>query len=85
MPLPDELKPYARPCRGCKKLLLFAVTDTGMRVPLDTVAPTYEVNQEGEASLRAKRSTAYVSHFATCPAARDFSQSNKARSKGAGS
>lgn len=78
MPLPDHLKPYSRRCRACGKLLIFAVTDAGMRVPLDTVAPTFSVQQEGDRSLRAARSETFVSHFATCPAATDFSRKGRA-------
>jgi hypothetical protein len=81
MPLPDHLKQYTRKCRACGKLLLFAVTDAGMRVPLDTVAPTFTVKLEGDCSLRAARSDTFVSHFATCPAANEFGR--KAKAKGA--
>jgi hypothetical protein len=82
MPLPDHLKPFAQNCRLCGKMLVFAVNrQTGARVPLDTVAPTFTVEINGEASLMAERSPAYVSHFATCPAANEFGR--KAKAKGA--
>jgi hypothetical protein len=83
MPIPDHLKAFAQNCKLCGKLLVFAVNqETGARVPLDTIAPTFTVETNGEASLIATRSPAFVTHFATCPAANEFGR--KAKAKGAG-
>lgn len=83
MPIPDHLKPFTRNCRLCGKPLVFGVNkETGARVPLDTVAPTFAVETNGEASLIATRADAYVSHFATCPAANQFGRNAKAKGQG---
>lgn len=77
-------------CEGCGKRIWWIATNTGTRVPLDPVAPTYQIllrdsvepdqpltgrwvraNAEGDAE------PALVSHFATCPAANQFSGRNR--------
>lgn len=64
-------------CKGCGKLIewIEIIEDTPggpttKRIPLDSRAPTYQLNGEKWA-----RSSAYVSHFATCASANRFSAS----------
>ena len=75
-PAPDVAVPPSedRPCRACGKLLRFVSVWNERQgkwatVPLDITAPTYDLNPDG----RYYRSTAIVSHFATCPKASTFS------------
>lgn len=75
-PAPDNVVPPSedRPCRACGKLLRFVSVWNGAKwstLPLDTVAPTYDLGTDGA----YRRSTALVSHFATCPKASTFSRS----------
>lgn len=60
------------PCRGCGGPIIWAISPTGARIPLDARAPVYMV-QTDQGSTRAVRSTHYVSHFCTCPNASEFS------------
>lgn len=72
------------PCKGCGKPIVWARTPDGKRIPLDPRPPVYlwsaNETEDGYACFRADKteSTAYfVSHFATCPKANDFSASAK--------
>jgi len=49
-------------------------TEAGTWIPLDTVAPVYR--QTGEARVERDRK-AYVTHYATCPHASEFSRKNQ--------
>ena len=49
-------------CRYCGKEIIWGRFDDGRTVPLDPVAPVYELHM-GKAS---RTKTALVSHFATC-------------------
>lgn len=68
-------------CRGCGKKIVWGVTLAGKKIPLDPTPPVYrstegqQINTDGVFIERA--SDAYVSHFATCPNANDFSGKNK--------
>lgn len=66
-------------CRGCGKPVFFAVDELGTRQVLDAVAPVYIVSSSlFQAELHvARHASAYVSHFATCPAADHFSASKR--------
>lgn len=69
-----------RPCKACGRRLTFVKTPEGKIVPLDTVAPIYEMRAgpDGEAiAVRCDQSFG-VSHFATCPQANQFSKGKKA-------
>lgn len=44
----------------------------GRRIPLDPVAPVYELDERGNV-YRAPKERFYVSHFATCRFASEFS------------
>jgi len=60
-------------CRGCGKKIIWGRDDKGSLIPLDPRPPTYTlVIHENEP--RVTRSRAYVSHFATCPNANEFSR-----------
>jgi hypothetical protein len=66
-------------CRGCNKVIEWIEVPEDVngvlkfkRIPLDPRAPTWEFNGE-----RWVRSAARVSHFATCPAADQFSASKR--------
>lgn len=64
-------------CRGCGKKITFVKNEAGKLVPLDTRAPVYELSRDFTGEPVAKLSEGFfVSHFATCPKANDFS-SNK--------
>lgn len=75
-------------CKGCGKPVVFAKTEDGSTVILDPRAPIYRATghrEEGgqlvvtgvqlEDAEIAGRS--FVSHFATCPDANDFSRSKR--------
>lgn len=66
-------------CRGCGRRILWIEID-GRRIPLDAVAPCYVrmTDKETGAEVWAQgRGNAYVSHFATCRAANQFSGRNR--------
>lgn len=71
------------PCRGCGKPIMWGVTEEGKKIPLDPKPPVYRVvhdrSQDGKWTIRAiRKENCMVSHFATCPAANQFSASRKA-------
>lgn len=70
-----------RPCKACRKPLRFMKNEAGKLVPLDLRAPVYEVKRDfsGEPSATLVQEGFYVSHFATCPSANDFSKGGKSR------
>ena len=77
-PAPGNVVPPSedRPCRACGRMLRFVAVwnesqSRWSTIPLDTVAPTYDLGTDGV----YRRSTALVSHFATCPKASTFSRS----------
>lgn len=64
-------------CRGCGRMVMFLKDEHGRTQILDVVAPVYA----HVGTTRCKRDTmAFVSHFATCPDANDFSKKRKAES-----
>lgn len=81
---PHPPRPGYSACKGCGKEILWATDDQGTRHPLDTGPPTYQVIATQDTGvLRAVRSPAYVSHFATCPMARRFSRTHTPPGEGA--
>ena len=72
------------PCKGCGKPILWTAGPHGS-IPLDPRAPVYAVQADGKEIpprvVRANETGAlvyyYVSHFATCSAANDFSASKR--------
>ena len=73
----DDLKALEKPCRGCgKPMLMIQDKNTKAWIPLDPKAPTYCVyriqDNEGKFVYYCERTTANVSHFATCRDANEF-------------
>lgn len=68
-----------RACRACGRQPQFVKGENGKIIPLDRVSPVFEVIKDLAGQEVAKRvgSTIMVTHFATCPAANDFSGSKK--------
>lgn len=66
-------------CRGCGKRIFWGVTDDGKKVPLDPTPPTYYLGDliSGGTFKIMRSDTCYVSHFATCSHANEFSGSRK--------
>lgn len=69
------------PCKGCHKPIVFAALSDGKMIPLDPRPPIYaallwEDDQETPKTVE-RHFTAYVSHFATCPNASEFSAGRK--------
>lgn len=61
-------------CKGCSKEILWAVDEKGTKHPLDTTPPTFiVVGHDKDGTAKVQRSNGYVSHFATCPNAAEFS------------
>lgn len=67
--------PQERKCKACGKPLAFVRGETGKIIPLDRVAPVYEVTKDLVGEVVAKRCGpgVMVSHFSTCPKANNFS------------
>ena len=64
-------------CEGCGRPILWAKTEDGATIPLDTTAPTYKAVPEG-GGLRARRENGtFVSHFVTCSKREHFSKGRK--------
>lgn len=56
----------------CGRKIVWATTTDGKKIPLDPVAPVYEIDPVNPDTCERTK-TAYVSHFATCKFASDFS------------
>lgn len=71
-------------CKGCGKAIIWAVDENGKTIPLDKSAPVYIEtgvgHMRGIGVKRDKRG--YVSHFATCSKANEFSASKPTTNKG---
>lgn len=72
-------------CRSCGKRVFWIVAANGSRVPLDAVAPTYQLEVINDASdpprfrwVRVNeedtQEPAFVNHFATCANASEHSR-----------
>ena len=71
------------PCRGCGKPMIWAEDNEGKNIPLDPKPPVYELMGENRGkSLVRRHRQAFVSHFATCPDAAQFSKGRKPRPDG---
>lgn len=70
-------EPLPRSCKGCGARLLFVKDAAGKVHPLDLKAPVFSVITDMTGEKVAERTDAYVSHFATCPKANDFSGSKR--------
>jgi hypothetical protein len=68
------------PCSGCGKPMVFSETMDKKKIPLDSRAPVYRVvtqAEDGTPLIVERDRYAYVTHFATCPKASDFSAGRK--------
>jgi SH3-like domain-containing protein len=82
----SSVPPYrTTACRGCGKQVLFVRDATGVTVPLDPAPPVWHRIYDPDdgrhfwikdGSASGER-TAFVSHFATCTRANDFSKGGK--------
>ena len=66
-------------CKGCGKKITWGETEEGKMIPLDPRPPVYEVwmrANDGKTFIK-RRTDCYVSHFATCPNANEFSGSKR--------
>jgi hypothetical protein len=74
----DLSRAVTRACRACGKALYFVPNEHGKTVPLDAKALTYRIDLDANGELIAIRSIrSFVTHFATCPAADQFSGSKR--------
>lgn len=78
-PSGGRLEP-SRPCKRCEAGVVFVTNErTGREVPLDTRRhPVFFVTFTPEGlAIATPIAGAYVSHFATCPHASEFSKRNR--------
>jgi hypothetical protein len=54
-------------CKSCSAHVLWVVTESGARMPLDAEPERRFVVDSGTNPMRARVRNTYVSHFATCP------------------
>lgn len=69
-------------CKGCGAEILWAKNENGKMMPLDAKAPVYVLTIRNDMGTearcqRAEKGRAFVSHFATCPKANEFSGSKR--------
>lgn len=70
--------PGARQCRKCTAWIVFVVNpETGKPVPLDISSQAYRIVPGAQGPELEKLPGAYVSHYRTCPGARDFSKGGR--------
>jgi hypothetical protein len=68
------------PCRGCGKPMVFAEMMDKKKIPLDPRAPVYRIvtaDADGTPLIVERDREVYVTHFATCPKASEFSGGKK--------
>lgn len=69
------------PCKGCGKPIVFADTMDKKTIPIDPRPPVYRavtMSDDGTPLIVERAMLHYVSHFATCPKASEFSGKGKA-------
>ena len=80
------MRPFEQACRGCGKAIVWGVDEKSFgKLPLDASAPVYHYRGASARGPMFQRDTrgvddrrrALVSHFATCPAADQFSKSGR--------
>lgn len=68
-------------CRGCDRAIIWAVNEsTGKPIPLDAVAPVYNIvgeELEKGTPVAGKAVNAFVSHFTTCKKPEQFSKGER--------
>ena len=65
------------PCRGCGKPIVFGETMDKKKIPLDPRPPVYRsvtMADDGTPLIVERAMLIYVSHFATCSVANQFSR-----------
>ena len=63
----------ASTCEGCGRKIEWATDPDGKKIPLDAIAPCYDVTIPDSGIVTCKRNKlAMVSHFVTCPKRDDF-------------
>lgn len=61
------------PCKGCGKPVIFAKTPEGATIPLDARKhPIYRITGDGTCE---RVPDVFITHFATCPKANQFTKS----------
>ena len=53
-------------CKGCGKLIFWAVDEAGTRIPLDPTPPVYQLEETTQGRC-TRAPLALVSHVVTCP------------------
>lgn len=75
------MTPILRTCKGCGRAIVWAKhAATGKLIPLDPLAPVYTLaagTDVADTPVCSKAELAFVSHFATCPKANEFSKKGK--------
>jgi hypothetical protein len=69
----DSFEPRA--CKGCGRKIQLVKDADGKIHPLDLSAPTFTVEEDMTGTKVAVRSSAFVSHFSTCPKVDQFAAS----------
>ena len=65
------------PCKAapdCAIPILWAETPEGARIPLDSRAPVYRVEERDGKTIAIRMANTFVTHFATCRHADRFSK-----------
>lgn len=69
-----------RPCRRCGMVIELVRGPNGKTLPLQRVRTVYTLDEAGELAVRIREDAPrglFVSHFETCPHARDFSRAKR--------
>lgn len=66
-------KGLMRPCKACGRNLWIVKGPNGKSLPLDLESHVYEVSVGAAEGAIAQRINAYVTHFASCTKANEFS------------
>jgi len=66
-------------CNGCGKSIIWAFTESGGKIPIDSKPLIYRLDERDDGEIVARKADGIfgVSHFVTCPKANDFSGSKK--------
>jgi len=70
-------------CKGCGRKIIWGITPSGKRIPLDPKPPVYLLKgnptKNGNLIAIERMRQVHVSHFATCPRASDFSSNQSTK------
>jgi len=70
---------WFRQCRTCQAAIIWAVTVSGKRMPLDAKPEVRFILNEDTGTTSARKT--YMSHFATCPNAAQHRKPREAATK----